>query len=230
MQQRERMIGRALFEVFPDKPDDPAADGVNNLRASLDRVCRHKRRRYDGDSEIRHPPARSGGWGLRGALLEPGQYAGARRRRRADLHHPCGRRCDRGRASREASRGERSARGAAFSEEHRRLVEAVTALEAANNELEAFSYSVAHDLRAPLRGIQGFSQALLEDYTGVVDARGQDYLQRVSSAALRMSELIDDLLTLSRISRGSALARDPSICQRSPRASPAIWSVSITAP
>jgi phospho-acceptor domain-containing protein len=97
---------------------------------------------------------------------------------------------------------------AAFTEEHRRLVEAVTALEAANHELEAFSYSVAHDLRAPLRGIQGFSQALLEDYTGAVDTRGQDYLQRVSSAALRMSELIDDLLTLSRISR-TPLSRGP---------------------
>jgi len=60
---------------------------------------------------------------------------------------------------------------------------------------------VAHDLRAPLRGIQGFSQALLEDYSASVDAKGQGYLQRVSSAALRMSELIDDLLNLSRISR-----------------------------
>jgi light-regulated signal transduction histidine kinase (bacteriophytochrome) len=86
-------------------------------------------------------------------------------------------------------------------EEHRRLVEALRALEATNAELEAFSYSVAHDLRAPLRGIQGFSQALLEDYTAQLDARGQDYLQRVASAALRMSHLIDDLLTLSRISR-----------------------------
>lgn len=85
--------------------------------------------------------------------------------------------------------------------EHRRLLEAVAALEAANQELEAFCYSVAHDLRAPLRGIQGFSQALVEDYEASLDDKGRQYLQRVGNAALRMSELIDDLLTLSRISR-----------------------------
>jgi light-regulated signal transduction histidine kinase (bacteriophytochrome) len=101
--------------------------------------------------------------------------------------------------------------------EHLRLVESNNALASTNEELEAFCYSVAHDLRAPLRGIQGFSQALLEDYEASVDAKGQDYLKRVSSAALRMSELIDDLLNLSRISRSpltrtvvdvSALATD----------------------
>ena len=88
------------------------------------------------------------------------------------------------------------------------LVEALAALDASNEELEAFCYSVAHDLRAPLRGIQGFSQALLEDYSASVDAKGQDYLKRVSTAALRMSDLIDDLLALSRISRGP-LVRGP---------------------
>jgi signal transduction histidine kinase len=71
----------------------------------------------------------------------------------------------------------------------------------ANQELEAFSYSVSHDLRTPLRGIDGFSQALLEDYHDVLDATGQDYLRRVRAAAQRMAELIDDLLSLSRVSR-----------------------------
>ena len=88
-----------------------------------------------------------------------------------------------------------------YHEEHRRLIEAITALEASNDELAAFSYSVAHDLRAPLRGIQGFSQAVLDDYAGSVEPKGQDYLRRIAAAALRMSDLIDDLLTLSRISR-----------------------------
>lgn len=74
-------------------------------------------------------------------------------------------------------------------------------LEAANKELEAFSYSVSHDLRAPLRGIDGFSQVLLEDYTGKLDEQGKDYLQRVRAATQRMAELIDALLTLSRITR-----------------------------
>ncbi len=74
-------------------------------------------------------------------------------------------------------------------------------LAAVNNELEAFAYSVSHDLRAPLRGIDGFSQALLEDYADKVDDNGKDYLNRVRAATLRMSELIDDLLTLSRVTR-----------------------------
>jgi PAS domain S-box-containing protein len=74
-------------------------------------------------------------------------------------------------------------------------------LEAANKELEAFSYSVSHDLRAPLRGIDGFSQALLEDYGSQLDAAGRDYLQRVREATKRMGLLIDDLLDLSRVTR-----------------------------
>ena len=74
-------------------------------------------------------------------------------------------------------------------------------LEAANGELEAFCYSVSHDLRAPLRGIDGFSLALLEDYGDQFDAVGRDYLERVRAAARRMAALIDDLLSLSRITR-----------------------------
>ena len=68
-------------------------------------------------------------------------------------------------------------------------------------ELEAFSYSVSHDLRAPLRGIDGFSLALLEDYANVLDDTGKDYLQRVRNGTQKMGELIDAMLTLSRVSR-----------------------------
>jgi PAS domain S-box-containing protein len=74
-------------------------------------------------------------------------------------------------------------------------------LEAANKELEAFSYSVSHDLRAPLRGIDGFSQALLEDCHDRLDARGRGYLERVRAATQRMGQLIDDMLDLSRLTR-----------------------------
>ena len=74
-------------------------------------------------------------------------------------------------------------------------------LAASNKEMEAFSYSVSHDLRAPLRSIDGFSQALLEDYSGSLDEQGQDYLNRICAASQRMGQLIDDILKLSRISR-----------------------------
>lgn len=74
-------------------------------------------------------------------------------------------------------------------------------LQAANQELESFSYSVSHDLRAPLRAVDGFSQALLEDYPEQLDKQGKVYLERVRVNVQRMGELIDDLLTLSKITR-----------------------------
>jgi signal transduction histidine kinase/CHASE3 domain sensor protein len=77
----------------------------------------------------------------------------------------------------------------------------VDELESRNHELEAFSYSVSHDLRAPLRTIDGFSQALLDDHADKLDEKGKHYLHRVRAATTRMGELIDDLLELSRVGR-----------------------------
>lgn len=73
--------------------------------------------------------------------------------------------------------------------------------EAANRELESFAYSVSHDLRAPLRAINGFSQILLDEYGGALDVTGRDHLSRIRAATLRMGSLIDDLLNLSRVTR-----------------------------
>jgi PAS domain S-box-containing protein len=82
-----------------------------------------------------------------------------------------------------------------------RVKERTAQLETLNEELEAFSHSVSHDLRAPLRSINGFSQALLENYKDRLDKQGQHYLERLSAASLRMAELIDDLLLLSHVAR-----------------------------
>jgi PAS domain S-box-containing protein len=99
------------------------------------------------------------------------------------------------------------------------LKQHIVYLDAANKELDAFSYSVSHDLRSPLRSIAGFSQALWEDYSSKLDDEGIDSLERIIKATQRMGHLIDDLLNLSRLSRSemkqeqvnlSSLARDIS--------------------
>lgn len=82
-----------------------------------------------------------------------------------------------------------------------KVLERTKQLENAYNEMEAFTYSVSHDLRSPLRATDGFSQALLEDYTDKLDEQGKDYLQRIRNASQKMGALIDDLLKLSRLTR-----------------------------
>ena len=106
----------------------------------------------------------------------------------------------------------------------RRVSERTAQLEVANKELEAFSYSVSHDLRGPLRSMDGFSLALLEDYGGKLGDEGKDFLQRIRAASQRMGHLIDDLLGLSQVTRAelnltqvdlSALAREIAASFRS---------------
>lgn len=84
-----------------------------------------------------------------------------------------------------------------------RVIERTRQLEVANKELESFAYSVSHDLRAPLRSIDGFSQVMQEDYADRLDKEGMDYLQRLRAASQRMGHLIDDMLKLSRVTRSS---------------------------
>lgn len=89
--------------------------------------------------------------------------------------------------------------------EHRRAEEQLrqrtAELQAANRELEAFAYSVSHDLRTPLRSMRGFSEALLGDYAGKLDEKVKDYLRRVEKASLTMGQLIDGILGLSQVAR-----------------------------
>ncbi|HLF04875.1 MAG TPA: ATP-binding protein [Dehalococcoidia bacterium] len=93
------------------------------------------------------------------------------------------------------------------------LGQRTTAVEATNAELEAFCYSVSHDLRTPLRSIDGFSQALLEDYGEKLDAPGKEYVARVRTASQRMGQLIDDLLGLSRMTRNKMQVEEVNLSE-----------------
>lgn len=100
-----------------------------------------------------------------------------------------------------ARRSEEEKRGKLNEELERRIAERTAQLEFANRELESFAYSVAHDLRAPLRAISSFSDALTDDCAAHLDATGLEYLRRIRGSTERMSELIDCILALSRVHR-----------------------------
>jgi signal transduction histidine kinase len=94
-----------------------------------------------------------------------------------------------------------------------RVRERTVELDASTKELEAFSYSVSHDLRAPLRAIDGFGHALLEDCEAKLDADGKDHLRRIRAATQRMGTLIDDLLRLSRLTRTEMLVEKVNLTE-----------------
>jgi light-regulated signal transduction histidine kinase (bacteriophytochrome) len=95
----------------------------------------------------------------------------------------------------------------------KRVRERTTQLETANAELETFCYSVSHDLRGPLRAIDGFSQALLQDFPADLPEDAHRYLARIRAATLRMGQLIEDLLNLSRVSRGELRRQDVDVSE-----------------
>jgi signal transduction histidine kinase len=84
-------------------------------------------------------------------------------------------------------------------------------LEALNRELEAFSYTVSHDLKTPLRSIRGFAQAIAEDYSDKLDDAGRDYLRRLTSAGGRMTQLIDAMLSISRLTRRELMGKSVNL-------------------
>jgi signal transduction histidine kinase len=112
---------------------------------------------------------------------------------------------DRARAARQQAEAEI---GALNLELEKRVRERTAQLVAANRELEAFSYSVSHDLRAPLRGIDGWTLAFLEDYAHQLNDQGRTYLERVRTETQHMGQLIDDMLSLSRVGRAQ-MQREP---------------------
>ena len=211
MTKRAEIIGRALFDVFPDNPDDPAATGVANLRASLDRVRAQRVadtmavQKYD----IRRPESEGGGFEERfwsptnsPVLDANGELAYIIHRvedvtefvRLKTIGSELGTRA-------EQMEAEVYLRAQEVADANRHLAQLAARLETSNQELESFSYSISHDLRAPLRVIDGFSLALLEDHGKSLPPEGQDLLTRVRQQAQRMAQLIDDLLEFSRLGR-----------------------------
>jgi len=208
MTAREQILGRDIFDVFPDNPNDSIADGVSNLRASLSRVISTLKpdtmavQKYD----IRKPASDGGEFEVRYWSPINSPVLGKDDRLAYIIHQvedvtEWVRARDLQVAQQASLRTRAEQMEAEVYRRAQELQEANRQLRATNEELESFSYSVSHDLRAPLRALSGFSLALEEDYGAILDDTAKGFLKSIKTASNRMSRLIDDLLSLSRVNR-----------------------------
>ena len=211
MTTRKQILGRGLFEIFPDNPDDPNADGVRNLRASLDRVLDQRKpdtmavQKYD----VRKPESEGGSFEERywSCINTPVFTAGGaitciihraedvtdfialqKRGREITLDH-------------QRIESELFVRGNELNDANQELRAINQKLALAMEELEGFSHSVSHDLRAPLRHMRSYSEMLMQDSASVLSGDGKRYANTICDAAKRMASLIDNLLEFSRMGR-----------------------------
>lgn len=195
MKDRESLIGRTVFEAFPVNPDDPAGEGQRIFRASFERVLATREPDVMPAFQYDIPATDEAGFEQRfwEPINTPVLDADGNVAYVVNW-------IDDVTALEESTRIQAQVR-AQNAELEARVAERTKELEATNMELEAFSYSVSHDLRAPLRAIDGFSHVLGERYQEALDDKGRHYLGLIREAGQRMSRLIDDLLKLSRVTQ-----------------------------
>lgn len=201
MTTREQILGRGIFDVFPDNPDDPRASGVRNLKASLQRVMATgvadsmPLQKYD----IRRPESEGGTFEERyWSPLNTPVFSGKGHLTYIihcveDVTEFVTLKQDHTQA-RSHLENEILLRSRAVAEANEKLRETV-------GELEAFCYSLSHDMRAPVRAIQSYAEVILQDCAETIDECGIDYLRKIVSAGGRMDRLIQEMLVTAQLSR-----------------------------